>query len=346
MQNNDSSSEDDVYETLSNFHQLINCCQDKQLQIQILNHLSTKTITGFQQIISDFKEEPLLSKCYKITMQMSTLIYLEYYEENKDKLVYKRFDQLDLGKRCVGERLYFASLLANFKKTYPRVIFRGENLLDQKSVPVISETIQFDSNFESGNLFCAFQRQENSFDLILQNDINTRGNTQWFFFLCLRCKSWTNHSIQTLNHLKSGSLFNEGLQPAIYSMKKMNQIIKSGLEVDFRQVISEAHFKRNCQSLRKYYQLRFSYTFKHDNDKVYFAHSYPYTYTNLVNYLNGILVDPDKSQYISRKELCHTLGGNSCDVLTITSNQLQRRAYRKGVVFMARQHPGEPQGSW
>lgn len=45
-----------------------------------------------------------------------------------------------------------------------------------------SSTLCFDSAFESGNLFAAFKINDNEYDLILQNDINTEGNTQWFFF--------------------------------------------------------------------------------------------------------------------------------------------------------------------
>ena len=44
------------------------------------------------------------------------------------------------------------------------------------------KSLVFDSAFESGNLFAAFRVKENEYDLILQNDINTKGNTQWFFF--------------------------------------------------------------------------------------------------------------------------------------------------------------------
>lgn len=41
----------------------------------------------------------------------------------------------------------------------------------------LQHPIKFDSNFESGNLFCAFENSTDQYDLILQNDINTRGNT-------------------------------------------------------------------------------------------------------------------------------------------------------------------------
>ena len=42
----------------------------------------------------------------------------------------------------------------------------------------------FDSKFECGNLACAFQSVANSchYDLFMQNDTNTRGYNQWFYF--------------------------------------------------------------------------------------------------------------------------------------------------------------------
>ena len=37
-----------------------------------------------------------------------------------------------------------------------------------------------------------------------------------------------------------------------------------------------------------YYSLTFSYTFKYSDDKVYFAYSQPYTYSDLKNDLNNL----------------------------------------------------------
>ena len=36
------------------------------------------------------------------------------------------------------------------------------------------------------------------------------------------------------------------------------------------------------------YTLKFSYTFKYDNDQIWFAYNYPYTYSQLTNFLNDI----------------------------------------------------------
>jgi cytosolic carboxypeptidase protein 2/3 len=43
--------------------------------------------------------------------------------------------------------------------------------------------LQFDSNFEGGNLHCVFKHKSSGcYYLLLQNDINTHGFTIWFHF--------------------------------------------------------------------------------------------------------------------------------------------------------------------
>lgn len=72
---------------------------------------------------------------------------------------------------------------------------------------------------------------------------------------------------------------------------------------------------------KTYYTLTFTYEFDYSDDSVYFAYSVPYTYTDLVDDLSSIEVDPLRGQYVSRKTLCKTLGGNSCDYITVTSRE-------------------------
>ena len=47
-----------------------------------------------------------------------------------------------------------------------------------------------------------------------------------------------------------------------------------------------------------YYTLTFSVMLPHDNDTVYFAHCYPYTYTDLQIYLHKLQCDPKRSRYV------------------------------------------------
>ena len=97
-----------------------------------------------------------------------------------------------------------------------------------------------------------------------------------------------------------------------------------------------------------YYTLTFSATFKHDGDTIYFAHCYPYTYTDLCRYLNQLEADPKKKNRMRRRPLCQTLAGNNCDMLIITTFNSDPEAIknRKGVVISSRVHPGETGASF
>lgn len=67
--------------------------------------------------------------------------------------------------------------------------------------------------FESGNLAIAIKVSEIEYDLLLQNDINTNGHTQWFYF---KVKSNFTHDtvvdINLINLYKAKSLYQMGLR--------------------------------------------------------------------------------------------------------------------------------------
>ena len=44
------------------------------------------------------------------------------------------------------------------------------------------KTLLFESKFESGNLYLAQKVSDSEYNLLMQNDINTNGHTQWFYF--------------------------------------------------------------------------------------------------------------------------------------------------------------------
>jgi hypothetical protein len=46
----------------------------------------------------------------------------------------------------------------------------------------LDRTLVFESRFESGNLQLVHKKSEAEYDLVLQNDINSKGHTQWFYF--------------------------------------------------------------------------------------------------------------------------------------------------------------------
>ena len=69
----------------------------------------------------------------------------------------------------------------------------------------------FESRFESGNLAAVTKVGENDYHMLLQNDVNTGGHTQWFFF---RVNNVVMGEVRfnMLNLCKPDSLYNEGMK--------------------------------------------------------------------------------------------------------------------------------------
>jgi len=98
---------------------------------------------------------------------------------------------------------------------------------------------------------------------------------------------------------------------------------------------------------KSYYTLTFTYNFKNDEDTVYFAHCYPYTYSDLKGYLTKLCEDENRKKYVVRRTLCYTLAQNECEYLSITSpSSLENITQRHGIVITSRQHPGETLSSY
>lgn len=232
-------------------------------------------------------------------------------------------------------------------------------------------TLIFESRFESGNLLASYKLNESTYQLILQNDTNTHGYSQWFFFKVSNVKKGRTVHFNILNMLKSYSLFNKGMKISVYSEKKAEKE-KIGWHKSGENIVyyKNGLFKWSKNNRRYMNSLSFTYEFEFDNDIVYFAKAIPYTYTRLNIELNEYQLKEKKYPFFYRKMLCNTLAGNSLDYVIITEAENENQqvflrninshsAYsagggknegwgknKQGVVIMARAHPGETPGSW
>lgn len=249
------------------------------------------------------------------------------------------------------------------------------------SPPSFTPSIIFDSEFESGNLEKATRvigREtiindralehigdyaiptdvDQEYDLTLRNDINTDGNIQWYYYSVKVDKVIDGNPVNfplkvrfnIINMQKKDSLYNYGMRPAIYSTK-------DGLEKDwfnggydicyYKNGLTTCKTGKKKMSLRNQYTFTFSYTFDHP-DTVYFAYTFPYTYSDLQRFLMRLEADPIASNYLHRRSLCNTLAGNRCDVLTITERTVGavESKYKPGIIISGRIHPGESNSSF
>ncbi|KDO33068.1 hypothetical protein SPRG_01883 [Saprolegnia parasitica CBS 223.65] len=214
-------------------------------------------------------------------------------------------------------------------------------------------TLRFDSVFESGNLLRADRvRYQNhrtrdesyhEYDLYVHPDINNSAYRQWFYFQVTNMVVGVEYRFAIVNLAKSGALYQSGLQPVVYSEVAAaahgTGWVHGGFHV--RYDASERQEGSNT--------LRFSFVFANASDCVYFACIHPYTYTDLLDYLDALESDPVRSAVCRRTELCQTLAGNSCDLLTITSPAKEGGLpldARRVIVISARVHPGESNSSF
>ena len=51
----------------------------------------------------------------------------------------------------------------------------------------------------------------------MQNDTNSRGSNQWFFFSVSKITPGVDYTFNVVNFTKNDSLFNYGMAPAVYS---------------------------------------------------------------------------------------------------------------------------------
>lgn len=185
---------------------------------------------------------------------------------------------------------------------------------------------------------------EFKYQLTLRTDLYTSRHTQWYYFQVSNTQAGMPYRFTIVNFTKRNSLYKHGLRPLLYSEADAKKH-----KVGWRRTGNEIkYYKNNAgQDGHQYFSLTWTFQFPHDRDTCYFAHCYPYTYSNLQEYLVAISKDPVKSKFCKIHILCHSLAGNSVYVLTITNPPKSGKGTnRKAVILTARVHPGETNSSW
>jgi len=188
--------------------------------------------------------------------------------------------------------------------------------------------LRFESRFESGNLAQATQVGNSTYTLKLHNDVNTKGNIQWFYFAVSEMTKSVEYTFRITNYTKTSSLFENGMLPVVYSTKAKKQENKgwhrAGTDVAyFKNSLGKGHSNSVVvTSNEEGYCLAFKYRFEYDDDTVYLAYCYPYTYTRLRRDIADLEAAVDPSVF-RRDTLCTSLAGNSVECLTFPSDAVQ-----------------------
>ena len=101
------------------------------------------------------------------------------------------------------------------------------------------------------------------------------------------------------------------------------------------------------RSLTRRSTLSFCWSPEREDDLVYFAMCYPYTYTDQCRHLDAIEAHPQRARHVRREVLAQTLAGNACEMLWVSDFSAAQSEVdaRRVVAISARVHPGESNAS-
>ena len=155
----------------------------QEVQQRLLQNADDIRVTNSIQI--PFDEYPHLFKykiyeCFKPETLKQVRNYIEFLTTSEN----------DANGTIVQEEDLSPELYSYLSK---EVETRLPNYINQKKL------LQFDSNFESGNLDSAYLVSESEYNLLCKVDTNTKGNTYWFYFKILNWQPKTSATFNILN---------------------------------------------------------------------------------------------------------------------------------------------------
>lgn len=188
-------------------------------------------------------------------------------------------------------------------------------------------------------------------------DINSVGHTQWFYFAVTGMKPGVSYKFNVINLEKTGSQFNFGMQPCMFSTvdweSRGRGWYRAGANVRY---FKNSHRRTDSRGASKgprshYYTASFSVTFENPDDTCFLAYHFPYTLSDHLAHVAKLERIAKPRKCMVRQLLCRTLAGNRCDLLTVTSfakDDVDRYPLvdRQYVLITGRVHPGESNSSW
>lgn len=268
---------------------------------------------------------------------------------NMDRVVY-------IGKRHNNTYAAHASLAHNYRFKYAHVekeahmiaYFKGlrETFKNGKTFSfygmnpdLADHQLQFDSDFECGNLDLAVRTEPYCYDLYLRVDSNTHGHCLWYYF---RTKSATNQKVtlSVCNLKTSMTLYNQGyMHPYFKSSKKGDWMQLAASSCTFKSLGYQFLRSRFPRKQISHYCLTFEYSYS-EGEEVEFAYCIPYGYSTLLDLLQELRLAANvQGQNLQVDNLCESLSGMDIPIVTFGKGKQQ-------VLVTARTHPGETCSSW
>lgn len=226
---------------------------------------------------------------------------------------------------------------------------------DAPAPSLSAQSLRFDSSFECGNLLRAMQVGAREYDLVLRSDVGTRGHTQWFFFALWNTHAGeedpahdapVHYRFNIVNMYKAHSLFSHGMRVVMLSMRAMAEHCQTWGRAGHDYRYAQNAYPRPGGRGERHYTLSFTLTFPRARDRYLVAFNRPYTLTDHARHMAALVASPSRKRCMrvsqvarsadakrttaprrfraphcclhDAEQLCTTLSGRSCDLITIT----------------------------
>ncbi|CAK5059072.1 unnamed protein product [Meloidogyne enterolobii] len=284
-------------------------------------------------------------------------------------------------KQIISEKLieYKKGEKKEEKNNYlPRIVFDLNGKINKELLN--NDCLNFESRFESGNLWKAIQVGTNKYELIISPDINQQTlHFQWFYFEVTNMRAGIPYIFEIINCFKNISMFSKGMQPVLFSSieaKKGNiGWRRAGTEISyFRNLFKipndderkenkkigknensvnsknngkiNKSKKQNNEDLqimekRNFSSLRFTLCFPHDEDVCYIAYHFPYTYTKLQSTIEWWISSSSSSLNLFFYRQKLCSTLNKNSISLLTITTNKNIKSKQIILITSRVHPGE-----
>ena len=234
--------------------------------------------------------------------------------------------------------------LAFFKKTLDsRTPFKSEGtrrkIYPTQGTKPKPGDLKFSGKFECGNLDTVYSRGENAYEIHLCRD---PGKTaQWYFF---RCENFTpgEYTFVITGFHRDTGIHHHGVLPVALSMNAREH------GISWMRFGKNLNYWKSVSGSPSEYTISFTFTVE-SPDTIFFAYTYPYTFTKLTHFLSHL---PPWVKYTTP---CSTSGGLQIPVIfwdsdnqtcvELKRSQITKDTMPKGknpmIIITARHHPGE-----
>ncbi|KAL6630895.1 hypothetical protein U3516DRAFT_534072, partial [Neocallimastix sp. 'constans'] len=225
-------------------------------------------------------------------------------------------------------------------KKYPFVspFLLNDNTLEANKKK--SNELIFNYDFESGNLGSVHKYSYNEYDLYIKPDPsenhNKQGHRVWFYFQIKNTARNQRVILNIVNLSKTKmTLYQQGATP----------VVKSDKRPEWVRLPKDTVFLHRSLRHKRNYILSITFCFDDPNDTYYFAFAFPYTYTQLQDYLKKI--EDKKLSYLNRTLIGYSIEKRRLDLLTISNTENINKSGKKKIVFItSRVHPAESPSSY